>query len=341
MEWLAALLAALCAALAGLIGIQRRRRRRLEEQLRTQRTFLDALPGGACSCTMDGTGRLRIVTDGLWRMYGYHSAEEMRRDTAGHLEKLIHPEDRARAQASLREQLQGPRHQGKVMHRILTRDGRDASVYTAACLTQWEGQEHLCVLMLDNREMADEARALRRMAHRDPVSTLYNRAGIEMLAARRFSQAAQGRTWGLMMLDVDHFKQINDRFGHPVGDRAIGMVGQTLRTFSRARDAAGRVGGDEFLILLDDVPGPEELAAVAERLVQALRGIDLGGAAGRCVTGSVGAVLCGPGSDYQACFARADRALYAAKQAGRDRWRLAGGLAPACPVPLPAQAAAP
>lgn len=340
MEWLAALLAALCAVQAVMGWRRRAQLRRVEEQLRTQRAFLDALPGGGCSCTADGTGRLCIVTDGLWRMYGYQSAEDMRGDVEGHLEKLIHPEDRERTGAVLRRQLQGHKRQSKVTHRICTRDGRVTNVYTAAHLVEQEGKETLFILMMENREMADEARALRRMAHRDPVSTLYNRTGIETLAARRFSQPAQGRTFGLMMVDVDHFKQINDRFGHPAGDEAIRMVGRTLRTFGRARDAAGRVGGDEFLILLEDVPGPAELAAIAERLVQALRGIDLGGEAGRCVTGSVGAVLCGPGSDYQACFAQADRALYAAKQAGRDCWRLAGELTGVCTASLSAEAGA-
>ena len=68
MEWLAALLAALCAVQAVMGWRLRAQLRRVEEQLRTQRAFLAALPGGGCSCTADGTGRLCIVTDRLWRM---------------------------------------------------------------------------------------------------------------------------------------------------------------------------------------------------------------------------------------------------------------------------------
>jgi diguanylate cyclase (GGDEF)-like protein len=132
-----------------------------------------------------------------------------------------------------------------------------------------------------------------------------------------------GEQVGVIVADLDHFKSINDTRGHTMGDAVLKEVAYLLRKQLRAFDLAYRLGGEEFLIL---VPGSdmEHAAELAERLRQAVRGEDLGD--GVAATMSVGVAVSLPGErfDYAAVFARADAALYRAKDAGRDQVCLDG-----------------
>lgn len=131
-----------------------------------------------------------------------------------------------------------------------------------------------------------------------------------------------------LMLDLDHFKQVNDRFGHGAGDDALAATGSALRSIPRASDFAGRCGGEEFLILLPDT-AHEGALALAEKLRQAIEEIEIP-AIDSQVTASIG-VASYPldALDGDALLRKADRALYAAKAAGRNRVELA---MPADPV---------
>jgi diguanylate cyclase (GGDEF)-like protein len=127
-----------------------------------------------------------------------------------------------------------------------------------------------------------------------------------------------GETVGVIVADLDHFKAVNDTYGHTVGDAVLKEVAYLLRKQLRAFDLAYRLGGEEFLIL---VPGSDldHAAELAERLREGVSAETVGG--GVTVTMSVG-VACSPQSgrfDYAAVFARADAALYHAKHLGRDR----------------------
>lgn len=162
-------------------------------------------------------------------------------------------------------------------------------------------------------ELADGFRA---QAHQDALSGLGNR--------RQFDGDLLGLAPGdlLLLLDLDHFKQVNDRFGHPAGDAVIGRVGQVLQASLRARDRAYRYGGEEFALILGGA-GRGDPVQIAERFrTQITEGTrDL--LDGRGVTVSVGVVVCGPARALPAVWlARADQALYHAKQAGRDRVHL-------------------
>jgi diguanylate cyclase (GGDEF)-like protein len=128
----------------------------------------------------------------------------------------------------------------------------------------------------------------------------------------------------VVLLDVDHFKQVNDRHGHAVGDLALQHVAALLVAQSRAGEPLLRFGGEEFLALLAaSEPGGAEQAV--ERMLQALRGtplrLDDGSALG--LRASAGLAVVGPDETLDSALARADRALYAAKAAGRDCWRWA------------------
>lgn len=150
-------------------------------------------------------------------------------------------------------------------------------------------------------------------ARTDPLTGLLNRRALdERLEAELARQARAGGAVSLLLLDIDYFKQVNDDHGHAHGDLVLRGVADAIRAIARTGDVMGRIGGDEFALLVadTDATGAE---IVAERLVESIRPIG--------ITVSVGAATAGPGEDWtvQTLLGAADRALYAAKRDGRDR----------------------
>jgi len=174
-------------------------------------------------------------------------------------------------------------------------------------------------LTFDNARLHGE---IREQAFRDPLTGLANRArfqervehALERLRGRSPQRAA------VLFIDLDHFKLVNDRFGHTMGDRLLQVVAERVRTSVRPGDTAARLGGDEFAVLLEDIEGREEAATVSRRLLARFaEPIDLGDAA-PTVGASIGEALSGLGGDTADELLRnADIAMYAAKAAGRGQ----------------------
>ena len=172
----------------------------------------------------------------------------------------------------------------------------------------------------------------------DGLTGLPNKRAVTDAMKRMFAQASMTVSpLGLLLLDLDHFKQINDQGGHPVGDQVLASVGAVLRSVLRARDFAGRNGGEEFAILLPDTEVPAALE-IAERVRAAVAEISLAGA-DVSVTASIGVVGF---PDHATSLDRlewlADAALYLAKRQGRNRVELADPAAADSPDGLAAQA---
>ncbi|MCP5476282.1 MAG: GGDEF domain-containing protein [Rhodanobacteraceae bacterium] len=140
--------------------------------------------------------------------------------------------------------------------------------------------------------------------------------------------AASGADAALMVVDIDRFKQVNDRHGHAVGDRAIQHVARQLLQSCAGFGSAGRLGGEEFIGLLANVGGPTQALQIAEQLRQAVEESPLqieGAAEPLPLTVSIGvASRQSQDRDFTAWLQRADQALYAAKAAGRNRVASAG-----------------
>jgi diguanylate cyclase (GGDEF)-like protein len=160
-------------------------------------------------------------------------------------------------------------------------------------------------------------------AAEDSLTGLANRRAFDMACAAELDRVARhGETAGLVLFDLDHFKQINDTYGHPFGDQMLEAVAGVLRSVVRSHDTVARIGGEEFALLL---PGAtlDEAHEIAERARERVGTIVLPDGALSCSAGV--AVAEGAQTRVSDLFAEADRALYAAKRAGRGRTILALG----------------
>jgi len=171
-------------------------------------------------------------------------------------------------------------------------------------------------------DMTNLARRLRREATRDPLTGLHNRRHLDYVMKREISFAQRdGHTVAFIVLDLDRFKQLNDNFGHLVGDAALHAVAELLRARIRIYDIACRYGGEEIVIV---VPGASTSGAVAlaDHLRAGIEGISVACEDGRVArfTASLGvASFPEHGWDAAAVFSAADQALYQAKASGRNR----------------------
>jgi diguanylate cyclase (GGDEF)-like protein len=157
---------------------------------------------------------------------------------------------------------------------------------------------------------------LAQLAHTDPLTGLHNRAAVQ----ERLQRWPRGRPLGLLLLDLDHFKLVNDQHGHAAGDAMLVSCAERLRGVLRQNDGIARWGGEEFLAWLPDTSAADA-EQVAQKLRQAVAGAPHVLPAGLVLplTLSAGVASLAPGETLEHTIARADRALYAAKRAGRNR----------------------
>jgi diguanylate cyclase (GGDEF)-like protein len=130
------------------------------------------------------------------------------------------------------------------------------------------------------------------------------------------------------VLDLDRFKTVNDTHGHPIGDALLVQTGERLKAFMRSYDTVARQSGDEFMILLTEIPDPTLPGKVAVRILAGIRAPFLVEGQAIPITASIGiGVYPEDGGDFEALYKSADAAMYAAKEAGRDTFRVAAGVA--------------
>lgn len=163
---------------------------------------------------------------------------------------------------------------------------------------------------------------IQRLTRHDPLTDALNRRAFAEALARAQAELRRGRPYALLLLDLDHFKPLNDSLGHAAGDAALCRVAASLRGALRSTDSLGRLGGEEFCVLLSPVE-PDSARQVAQRLRERLQALDFRWE-GRPwpLSASIGLALARPDErEAEAVLLRADAAMYAAKQAGRNQVR--------------------
>jgi diguanylate cyclase (GGDEF)-like protein len=171
-------------------------------------------------------------------------------------------------------------------------------------------------------KLEDANRQLEQLAVTDALTSLHNRRYLVQELEREFKRSKRyNHVCGVLLLDIDHFKKVNDTFGHPVGDRVLTLVSDVLKSAVRTTDVVGRFGGEEFMILAPET-GLDALALIAERIRSHVAERSVAAQPGLpAVTVSIGAAT----SDHRdaassdALVRLADEALYQAKREGRNR----------------------
>lgn len=193
--------------------------------------------------------------------------------------------------------------------------GAVAFVYGAMRLRFWAILVRQAELQ---RHVAEATAQLRYQAAHDSLTGLLNRSEVERRLAAKLSSGAVGGEMIVALIDIDHFKQVNDKYGHLGGDDVLRSIGRLVSGTIRDGEHAGRYGGEEILLVLQDADG-----AGAKRVLNLHRGFreNTFSAAGTVIrlTCSIGLSWAVPGDDWESLVGRADTALYEAKEAGRDR----------------------
>ena len=181
----------------------------------------------------------------------------------------------------------------------------------------------LSLFWIDVRLMQAE---LSKVAHTDALTSLPNRHAIRLrFAEERARSGRGGRKFAVAVFDIDHFKRVNDTYGHQMGDEVLKAVANALSGAKRADDVLGRIGGEEFFLILEQGTA-EGAREAADRLRQAVAAAEVSIGADKLPVTVSGGVALYPddGDDWDNLFAAADRRLYAAKAAGRNRVESAG-----------------
>ena len=208
-------------------------------------------------------------------------------------------------------------------------DGSEVWGRVSSTLLTIESGTEPCVLLTQIEDITVLRTIQARFAYaatHDRLTGLANRALVLDRLASALTDAERGLDRvAAFYCDLDQFKAINDTLGHAAGDQLLAEVARRLELTAREQDTVGRLGGDEFVVIAYPVPSATEAACIAARLMKAVQQpVELAGSQ-VYPTSSIGAALSAPGMLADQLLADADRAMYTAKAAGGDRWRLAGG----------------
>ncbi len=168
---------------------------------------------------------------------------------------------------------------------------------------------------------AQNIKEIEQQARVDALTGLFNRRWLEENLAKIINNFQRKNIpLSYLMIDIDHFKQVNDTYGHDAGDVVLKQIGTILQTFARARDAAVRYGGEEICLILVNIEQEESLG-VAERLRLAIEKTEFKYTSGKClkITTSVGLAVLNKNDAQDSLMKRADNALYKAKDTGRNK----------------------
>jgi len=283
------------------------------EQLRRSETRWRALIENSPDAValLDPEGRVLYASPASRRVLGY-SEEELSAMSAF---SLVHPDDAREARRAF-EGLREDRVPISGELRVLHKDG--SWRWVESVTTNLLHEPGVQAIVSNCRDITVRRRRetrIRHQAYHDPLTDLPNRILFGDRLAQSLARAHRsGRTAAVAVCDLDDFKRVNDTYGHAAGDRLLKVVSQRLVACLREDDTVGRMGGDEFTVILQDLAKPEDASLVARKLLRAVATpVDLD-AARICVTTSLGISLYPRDGDTpEALLKKADEALYRAK----------------------------
>jgi len=295
---------------------------RREAEERFHRAFQDAPVGlTIASATRDALGRFLDVNKAMCDLTGY-DRERLLEMTP---QSLLHPGDVDRGDTAIRDLLSGQidRYQGEQRYIHATGDIIQASV-GISLVRDGEGRPLQFITQLEDVSARKRYESqLTHMAHHDPLTGSFNRIRLEEALDAHVARVQRfGSVGAVLMIDLDHFKKINDRIGHNAGDQLIIGVARILQSRVRDTDLLARLGGEEFAVLMTE--GDEEAAQILAADLSDLirrRSVVLDGGMPGGVTASIGIAVFTKREGLRAddILAEADEAMYTAKKEGRNR----------------------
>ncbi|WP_192036088.1 sensor domain-containing diguanylate cyclase [Halomonas sp. YLGW01] len=298
-----------------------------EERLRLS-NILEGTHAGAWEWDVV-TGEMHV--NARWAEMLGHALAELEPVSFATFEERVHPEDMAQVRRRLEAHFSGARDFYEVELRMHHRDGHWVWVLAHGKVFRWSEQGRPLMMAGIHQEIGDRKdaeAALKRLATTDPLTGLWNRRHFLQQLGQAFDRCQRyGRISSVILVDIDHFKRINDSHGHEAGDRVIQCTAEVLSAWCRHLDVPARIGGEEFALLLTDTD-ERGAHALAERIRHALQAMAVTyGDASLHLTASLGIAAMGVGDrHHEDCMRQADRALYAAKNGGRNRVEVASAL---------------
>ncbi|HYD56001.1 MAG TPA: diguanylate cyclase [Burkholderiales bacterium] len=297
-----------------------------ELQLANQRLEL-ALDGSGIALWDTNLATREVVLSSAWSELLGGPALETRSTVEG-LMRLIHPDDLQPAVEASMDVVRGKRHAYSQEHRVRASDGRWVWILSRGRVIEREPKTGRALRMIGTniditaRRLAEER--MQSLAQHDGLTGTANRALLFERIGRALVRAKRSkRRPALLYLDVDHFKDVNDRLGHAAGDALLKAFAGRVERCVREADTVARVGGDEFVVLLEDVADGDGARRVAEKIAAAVGQPTRADGHDIAVTTSIGVALHDRAENADEWMKRADEALYEAKAAGRDTVRLA------------------
>ena len=293
----------------------------LHNSERRFRTLFEDAPVGICIVDLapENIGRLVSANSALARITGYQPEQMVGMPAV----QLISPEDRPLTQRGLDDLIAGRVSDYAAERRLVRADGSETWVRISVAAALESGRPALAIGYFEDITARKTAEAeLERRALLDPLTGLANRTLVmDHLTLALRQRARTGSIVGVLYLDLDRFKDINDVYGHDIGDQLLREVASRLSTVVRAADTAGRLGGDEFIVLCPQLQAADEMAAVAQRILDVLgHAVTVPGAPPLDVSASIGTALGEHDIGSDELLRRADLAMYEAKRLGRQRW---------------------
>jgi diguanylate cyclase (GGDEF)-like protein len=212
--------------------------------------------------------------------------------------------------------------QKEIEYRIICKGGELLYIHDKGQLVSREDKSQVfyCILT-DIDHIKKESIRLRELAQKDALTGLYNKMTVQTLTEERLSRLQEGELGAFLMIDIDNFKQINDVFGHLNGDVMLTEAGRILKGLVRSGDIVGRVGGDEFAVLLRDIHGVEDAKKKAEAILNAFEKLMSKEMDKQQISCSIGiSMIPKDGRAFHDVFRNTDIALYYAKKKGKNRY---------------------
>ncbi|MEG1687115.1 MAG: sensor domain-containing diguanylate cyclase [Angelakisella sp.] len=282
--------------------------------------FVSNIKGGIITCIFcnETQSSKAVYINAGWTAITGYTLEELNQKMDGNPQALVYPEDKAAADLEYNRQVKIG-NEYTLVYRVVNKGGATIWVIDRGVVSVLpNGDIQNQSIVTEVTEIKRQEEQLRKLAQIDQLTGLYNKMTFAQ-QVRTILAGQHNKLHAMMILDIDNFKSVNDSMGHAYGDKVLEAVSSCLKGLFRNRDVLGRIGGDEFMILMEDIPSPKIAHEKAVEVCAAIHGIQIHMGKEFPITVSVGVAISADNLEYEDIFRQADAALYQAKSNGKNQ----------------------